>query len=159
MSRMALLYDWRVAAGRDDVFRELEAADFDPATRVVLESAPGIQTERPSFDEAPAVTVVDETTDRVTITATLSHPAILLLTDGYSRDWRAVAHAGSAQSVYSVMPADYVLMAVPLTAGRHAFTLEYAPSSYALGKTISGASVVALAIAIPVLRRRQLRAP
>jgi len=155
MGRVALLYDWRLATGRDDVFRQLGASDFDPAARVILEAPPGIRPERPAFDETPNVSVVDESTDRVTITATLSRPAVLLLTDGYSRDWRAVAHEGSAQPSYSVMPANYILIAVPLAAGRHDFTLEYAPPSYALGQVITGVSLAGLVIVVPVLRRRR----
>jgi hypothetical protein len=41
------------------------------------------------------------------------------------------------------MPADYVLLAVPLSAGHHEFRLEYLPREYLIGKWISILSLIA----------------
>jgi len=82
-------------------------------------------------------TMVRLDTDTIEITAELPEPAILLITDAYDKGWRAVMAEKGPQADYSVMPANYILRAVPLAAGRHRFRLEYAPRSLAAGKCIS----------------------
>ena len=69
-------------------------------------------------------------------------PAILLITDPYSRDWRAVPLAGSSQQSYEILPADYILRAIPLAAGHHHLLVEYAPPSFRTGRAISLAAFV-----------------
>ena len=44
---------------------------------------------------------------------------------------------GSAQKKYSVLPADYTLMGVPLSAGTHDFRVEYSPAGFRYGRWIS----------------------
>src|SRR6185312_2814420 len=88
--------------------------------------------------EAPgSARIVAETPDSLTIEADAASPALLLITDPYSRDWRAVALAGSAQARYDLLPADYILRAVPLAAGRHRLRIEYAPPSFRIGLILS----------------------
>ena len=77
--------------------------------------------------------------------ADLAKPSILLVTDAYSMYWRARALQGSSQSRYDVLPANYVLRAVPLAEGHHLLRLEFVPPHYHLGLTISFATVTALA--------------
>ena len=69
--------------------------------------------------EPGTVRLLSTTTDSLTITADVARPMLLLVTDSYSRYWRAVALTGSSQSEYQVLPADYALMAVPLGPGHH----------------------------------------
>ncbi len=84
----------------------------------------------------------------------MTHPTLLLVTDSYSRYWRAVALSGSSQSKYQVMPADYTIIAVPLGAGHHRLRLEYAPSGWIIGRWISLASLLLYLAAIITLRAR-----
>lgn len=60
-------------------------------------------------------------------------PAILLVTDGYNKDWQASPLSGSVQTRYEVMPANYVLMGIPMAAGHHLLRLEYALPGFRLG--------------------------
>ena len=78
--------------------------------------------------------------------ADLPHPAILLITDAYSNGWRAQPLEGSAQHAYQVLPANYTLQAVPLSAGHHHLQLEYLPAAYQKGKWISLVSLLAFAL-------------
>jgi hypothetical protein len=155
MPRAALIYDWQLATSRDGIFDAMLRPDFDPAQRVILESVPDYVPERPASDESAAVRVVDETTDRVRVEATLTRPAILLFTDGYSAGWKATPAGTSAQSTYTVLPADYVLMAIPLSAGHHNFTLDYVPPSYRTGAMLSLASAFAWIGAWMLVGRRR----
>jgi uncharacterized membrane protein YfhO len=100
--------------------------------------------------------VVEESSDSLTIEADAKTPSLLLVTDLYSRDWRAVALAGSSQASYRIMPANYVLRAVPLAAGRHRLRMEYVPHSLRLGLFVSLAAWLAWwAGAAGILSRRR----
>lgn len=112
----------------DDVRKYLIAGFFNPRQTVVLEEEP---------NPVPALALrtvtldlVDESTDHVTLRATLSDPAILLMTDVYAAGWRAVPLEGSVQQKYQLLPANLALRAIPMAAGEHHFRIEYAPAAY-----------------------------
>ena len=74
--------------------------------------------------------------------ANLPHPAILLITDAYSNGWRARPLEGSAQRAYTVVPATYVLQAIPLSQGHHRIQIEYRPVGFRVGAWISLAALL-----------------
>ena len=122
------------------------AADFDPARTVVLESEPH-PIPTPGSENGTA-RVVSETTDELEIEADVPASRILLITDAYSAGWRAEPMSGAIQPYYEVLPADYCLRAVPLTAGHHHFRLVYRPVGFFAGKWISGMTIAIYMIAI-----------
>ena len=118
----------------------MRAPGFDPRQTVILEAEPD---PAPAAAAAPGtVTLLDASTDQLTIAAELSAPAILLVTDAYRVGWRATALPGSVQQAYTVMPADWVLRAVPLAAGSHRLRLEYLPALFVVGRWVSAAALV-----------------
>lgn len=135
LPRALLVSGYCVRSGRDAILAEIAKPDFDPSRTIVLESEPSPRPE-PGADSG-RVRVVAATSDTLTLEAEVSRPALLLVTDNYSRDWRARALADSAQADYEVLPANYVLRAVPLAAGRHRLRMEYAPAALPLGLAIS----------------------
>jgi hypothetical protein len=135
LPRLSLVNQYRVVTGRKQIFEALTGGQFNPAQQVVLESEPHPQPVQ--FKTAGTTRIVDASTDHLIIEAELAHPAILLVTDSYSEAWRAVALTGSVQQHYQVMPANYVLRAIPLEAGRHRLRLEYSPVAYRAGCWIS----------------------
>jgi uncharacterized membrane protein YfhO len=82
------------------------------------------------------------------VTFTSHSPGMLLITDAYSRFWKATPLRGSCQPRYSVVPADYALIGIPVCAGRHRIMLTYCPPWFYLGSAIS---VVALGAYLLVL--------
>jgi len=153
LPRLLLLHECRVEPGRDAIFAALAAPGFDPASTAILEREPRPAPEPVRGPER--VELVDESTDQLTIEAQLSAPGLLLVTDGYSEGWVARALPGSAQADYQVLPADYVLRAVPLQAGRHRLRLEYAPAGFRRGAWISSVALLVGALAgAETLRRR-----
>lgn len=136
MPRLALIRDWRVVAGRDRIFSFMKDNGFDPRETVILEQDPKLP-ESEMTKENGTVRFVDSSTNHLTIEADLPEPAVLLITDAYSKGWRAHSLEGSVQKTYDVIPANYVLQAVPLTAGHHLFRLEYLPSGFLVGKWVS----------------------
>jgi len=133
MLRLHLIHSAEIVPGRNASFRRMSAPGFDPRTLVLLEKEPEIT---PTGSDGYAE-VVHETTDEIEIKATAKQPTILLMTDAYSTGWRVRALPDSSQSDYQVMPANWVLRAVPLKAGTHHFIMEYRPAEYVAGKWIS----------------------
>lgn len=158
MDRVQLISQFQVTPGRDAVFAAMTQPDFDPRRRVLLESDPEPRPV-PTADPGTA-RVVDLSADSLTIEADARTPSLLLVTDLYSRDWRAVALPGSAQAAYEVLPADYVLRAVPLAAGHHRLRMEYVPRGLAPGLAVSLAAWAAwCACAAGLLMRRRRDSP
>ena len=142
----------RVLTDRDQILSTVTATNFNAREEVILESAP--QPAPEPLSDKSSVRLVDSSTDQLTIEATLEKPAILLVTDAYSRFWRVQPLENSAQQGYEIMPGDYWLRAIPLTAGCHRFRMQYAPTGFEIGKWIStAASLLYLACVAPALRR------
>jgi hypothetical protein len=155
MGRLHLVGQYQVRGSPGGVLAAMGEADFDPRRTVILEEQPPIVPAGAS--EAGWAKVTDSSTDCLTIQAELSTPAILLITDSYSKFWRGRALPGSSQKNYTVMPADYCLRAVPLAAGRHEFRLEYLPTGFLIGRWVSTGAVAAYAAALIlyIVRRRR----
>ena len=138
---------------------ELLKPGFDPRRTVILESepAPRPSSAAPSAPP-PRVWVADESTDHADIELELSSASILLMTSAYSEGWRARALDGSEQREYTLLPADHVLRAVPLRAGRHRLRLEYEPGLWQAAiwsSTLSGTAFLG-ATAFWATRRRRV---
>jgi hypothetical protein len=143
MPEVALLGAYSVAADAQEVLRQVATPGWDPTRTVILETEP---RPRPEPHANPgSARIVESSTDALTIEADLVAPAILLVTDAYSTYWHARALEGSSQSDYQVLPADYVLRAVPLGAGYHRLRMEYSPPYFRLGVCLSIAALGVLA--------------
>ncbi|HEY1600749.1 MAG TPA: 6-pyruvoyl-tetrahydropterin synthase-related protein [Pirellulales bacterium] len=146
LPRLQLVQSYRVRKQRDAILAAMNDTVFDAKTTVILEDDPDV---KPDADAMPGTaTVVDESTDYLVIEAHLAAPGILLITDGWSKNWRARPLPGSVQQRYRVMAADYVLRAIPLEAGDHLIRLEYRSIPFAIGKWISLVAIVAYGLAI-----------
>lgn len=150
-----LVYDYEIARGRDAVFAALGKDDFCPTERVILEDEPSPKPEPGPEADAGTVNIVRQGTDELEIEADLRKPAILLVTDCWTPSWRAVSLQGSSQSQYDVLPADYTLRGIPLSAGRHVIRLEYAPWGYRVGAWVSLFAWGAWAMTAALVRHRQ----
>jgi hypothetical protein len=146
MPRVTLIRQYRVVSDRDGILDAMLRRPFDPAQEVILESRPD-PAPAPSAEPGQA-RVTDSSTDSLVIEADLVQPAILLVTDNYDKAWRARGLPGSSQSRYEVMPADYTLRAIPLSAGHHAILMEYAPEGFRIGRWISIVSAAAYLAAL-----------
>ena len=157
MQRVQLVGQYLVCPGGQNVLKAMKAPDFDPRRTVILEQEPPI---KPTGAVEGGWEVVESSTNTMTIEAEVSAPAILLVTDAYSKHWRARALPGSSQKDYAVMPADYCLRAIPLEAGRHHIRLEYRPVGFLIGRWVSLGAVAAYLAAgvLCVVRGRRRRA-
>ncbi|MEN6385620.1 MAG: hypothetical protein ABFD79_10525 [Phycisphaerales bacterium] len=135
LPRLLLVRDFQVESERQAIFELINAPAFDPNKTVILESQP-MYLPQPSTQQE-IIKIVDESTDHLTIEVEINSPAILLITDAYHPNWKIKSLPGSSQSKYEIMPADYVLRAVPLEKGKHLFRMEYRPSVFIVGMWIS----------------------
>ena len=135
MSHLHLVSSYRVLSDRNAIFDALRSATFDPAREVILESEP--EPKPSSAESVGTARIVTASTDALEIEADVEQPSILLITDAFTPSWRAAALLGSAQANYQLLPANYILRAVPLMAGHHHLRVEYAREAFAIGKWIS----------------------
>jgi hypothetical protein len=155
LPRVLLVPKYRVIKKRDQIFSSMREPGFDPRREVLLESPP---TPAPAESGEPGtVKVTESSTDYLTIEADLVQPAVLLVTDLYTPAWKAVALPGSTQSKYELVPANYILRAIPLGAGHHRLRVEYTPREYTIGKWVSIFSWLAFAVAAGIALWRTKR--
>lgn len=159
LPRAFLVSDWTLVAGRDDAVARFAAPTFDPARAVLLEARP-----EPAPAPGPpsgSVQLTDVSSDVVDVVADVAQAAVLVITDAYSDGWHAEPAPGSAQSRYAVVPADFIVRAVPLGPGHHHFRLEYRP--WGLDAAIAVSMVTALSwcvgLGLFVVASRRRRAP
>ncbi|MGD0016842.1 MAG: hypothetical protein ABSC38_04925 [Verrucomicrobiia bacterium] len=146
MSHLQLIQQCRVISGRDAIFQTMDTPSFDPETEVILEAKPDPFPVRST--ETGSARIIESSCNYLTIEVDIPQPAILLVTDAYSNGWRARPLPGSVQSVYRVMPANYILRAIPLAKGHHRFRLEYLPTAFQIGMWISAISCLFYALAV-----------
>jgi len=140
LPRLLLVSDGKVIAGRNALFSAMHDPFFSPSETVLLESEP---EPHPESGATGAARLISELPDELIIEADTNKPTLLLITDLYAHEWRVKALPDSAQQSYHLMPADYILRAVPLAAGHHHLQIVYAPTALPIG---IGISVVAWAL-------------
>jgi hypothetical protein len=156
MPHLQLVQQYRVMSGRDEILQAMDSPSFDPRQQVILETEPN-PVPQPSADKG-TVTLVDSSANQLTVEADLPRPAILLITDAYSNGWRARPFADSVQNTYDVLPANYVLRAIPLSQGHHHILIEYAPIGFRVGTWISILSLVGFIFGSALyVRKRRLQ--
>jgi hypothetical protein len=141
LPQLALVQHYRILHERGEILSALTNTAFNPRAEVILETKPEPEPDPGPAGAAGSVLLADSSTDHLTIEGELPSPAILLITDGYARGWRARALPGSIQARYQVLPADYCLRAIPLTAGKHRLRVEYVPAGFQPGLWVSTASL------------------
>ncbi|MBC7917560.1 MAG: hypothetical protein H7Y28_07110 [Rhodoferax sp.] len=122
MPTATLVGGYRVIAERDAMFSAIAQPHFDPRSTVLLSGTPAVL---PQAGVQGTVKVLTQGGDAITLEAELDRPAILLVTDLYTPSWKVKSLPGSSQTEYELLPANYVLRAVPLQAGHHRLKIYY----------------------------------
>jgi len=169
--RISLVENWKVVGSRAEIFKEMGNPDFDPSRMVILEKRPvygGITISTKAIMSAedtaarkyprsgkPGKAVIEDAKgDSIIVRANLDNEAILLVTDNYSRGWQVMPMKSGAQPNYEIIPANYTLMGIPLTAGEHLLRIEYRPRPFVVGAWISAISLlIYLFLLVFTLRR------
>ena len=137
-----LISDYDVEPDRDAMLARLAESTFDPRKLVLLETEPAIKPQ--SGAERGRLAVTEVSTDELRIQVDAPANAILLVTDNYSRLWRATPLAPGPQATYDVLLANRVLRAIPLQAGKHDIRLHYEPRGVRIGFITTTLTLAAL---------------
>lgn len=128
-----------------DILAALAGPDFDLHKKALLESDPVPRPRGSGRAPKASVRILKVTVNSYDLEVTTDTEALLMVTDSYSRDWRALPLPGNAQLSYTLMPANYAMRAVPLIAGHHRIRLEYCPSGFYPGLLLSGLGLLGAA--------------
>lgn len=124
---------------------------FDVRKSVVVESA--AKEARPTSTWFPTPVVPARITRyeprEVVVEVDAPAPGVLVLTDTWYPGWEATVDGTPTE----ILPANHVLRAVPITAGRHEVVFRYEPKPFVVGLWISGAALLAM-VAIAVVNPR-----
>lgn len=152
--RFFAVSNYEVLKDQDAQFRRMSETLFDWKRQILLETEP-IPTPDSGLPKIN-ISVKDFSTDHWTLDVKTDRATILVMTDSYSRDWRASAIRGSVQTNYSLLPANRAIRAIPLAAGHHQFRLDYIPTGWHLGIALSLLSLGAClaALSLPNFRRK-----
>jgi hypothetical protein len=150
-----IVYQWKLAHSRDEAFALFQDPSFNPSKTVVLETTPS-----PLPDPSGAggvVQLANQTSDSMEIHADLKKPGILLVTDAYARGWRVKEMGTGQQIVPALLPGDWCLRAIPLSAGQHDLKIAYEPSSFYWGRPVTLIFMTAFMVwcIVPMLRRQE----
>jgi hypothetical protein len=176
LPRLLLVHEYVQIDDRDEIFQTLNSPEFDPQRTVILQEEPDPIPQSMGSPAGEAgrgnpneyARLLDEDTDTLLIEANLESPGILVITDGYSRFWRARAMepddgsaaappSSSTQTKYTVLPANYILRGLPLEAGRHRVRVEFVSPGFRIGRWISAvawAGLIVVGLISHVRRRR-----
>ncbi len=149
----ALLLGRAEVADEASILERLHQPGFDPRRVALVESALDPPPE-PAGARGRAF-VGDESTDHVTLDVEAPAPALLVLSDSYSKGWKATLE-GSGRAL-DVVPVHSFLIGVPLPEGRHRVRLEYAPASFRRGRSVSLAALAVYGAAVVVWGIRSSR--
>ena len=147
LPHVVLIDRCRVLTGRDRIFAAMKAPSFDPAREIILETPP-VPAPMAGPGSPGVARITGGNSDFLEVTATLSRPAILLVTDAYSRYWRVTEGQSTNQYRWDLMPGDYAFRAVPLAAGSHHLRIEYVAPAWRPSEAISGIALVAWVICL-----------
>jgi hypothetical protein len=127
----------RLSNDRAGIVRAMTTTDF---RRVALVESSGPLGVGPGTGPFRPATVVSYRPNRVEIEA--DGPGLLVLADPWYPGWLATVDGSPAP----ILRADYLFRGVALPPGRHAVTFAFRPRSYAIGRTISLATIGLVAL-------------
>lgn len=134
MPRALLVGHWEICPP-EMINDRLKDPAFDFKKTAYLETDPGFKSN--DLGTPGQVELKDLSTDRIEVTAQTTQPALLVISDNYSKGWKVSPLVPTAQTSYEVLPANGFQRGIPLTAGNHHFILEYSPRGLEAGKWIS----------------------
>ncbi len=145
MPRAMIFAAYRFMPNENEQIRAILDSAFSPWDGLILGSRPSVE---PVAGASGSVRCEERSPDELVLHVEVDKAAILLITDAYARGWIAEDRSGRGRS-YEVIPADYLMRAVPLEAGTHEITMVYRPSAWTWGVWLSTTGIlVSLTVAV-----------
>jgi Bacterial membrane protein YfhO len=156
--RVSVIDSWSVAASEEDALDRVTGPYAAPTDHVTLETDPGIRRRL----MGPAIpndgTFREVTPEDVHIEADAAHPSIVLVRTAYDAGWSATVDGRPTE----VLPADGLVMGIPVETGRHEIRLTYRDPDVTRGLWAGAIVWLGLLVAFLItliLERRRRRDP
>ena len=148
-TRLHIVHQARNISDAANAIAVMRRPDFDPAQEVILdEPVPPVLSAADRPEEAR---IEEYRPERVTVSASLSSPGVLVLGDAYYPGWQARVDGTSVP----IMRANYFFRGIALTAGQHRIEFVYQPQSLLRGAIVSLLTVVGIILGIGASRDRR----
>ena len=159
LPRAAIFNSAEVVADDAAILQRLVSPTLDPFQSVVVAADQLLPQDLnliKDMDELPshpvsAATIQSYTSREVVIRASLDRSGLLMLNDSNYPGWKVYVDGRPANWI----PVDYLFRGVFLFAGDHQVVYRYEPESFRLGATLSGLTVLGLAIYLIAARSRR----
>lgn len=147
MPRAVLVRKAIVLLRLEEHLRYLKQTDFDPEKQVLLEAVP--RSSGPSGPEpnhvstkADEVTIKNYCPNRIELESVSNSSTYLVLSELFYPGWHAYIDGRKVP----ILRADFLLRAIPLTAGHHKIIFVYRPATFLAGVAISLFTILLLAV-------------
>ncbi len=130
---------WKVIEDSEKLLKTLSKENFKAGEKVLLESEPFPGKGEVNAENADTLEFSQAPEEPLTVRGRTEGYSVLVVTDAYSRNLRAVAGAESSFGEYEIIPAFHAA-AVPLKPGFHNFRVEYLPAGFTASKVVSMAA-------------------
>jgi hypothetical protein len=154
--RVALVHAVEIMAGEEDIYRKMEAPDFDIRKAVLLEAEPpdGFKPpERLASNAAEKARITLYTPNAVRIAVRAASRAVLVMSDNFQPGWSARVDGKPV----TLLHANRVMRAIPIPAGEHTVTMSFMPTPFVTGAFISVFSICFWIATFVLTVRRPLR--
>jgi len=136
-----MLFHTTAVAPPADVLKHLVSPDFDLRHTLLMEPPFAFHA---SPEGQGKVSILNSTINSLDLQVVNNASAVLLVTDAYSRGWRAYGQLNGEQYEYPVVPADHAFIGISLPAGEHLLHLEYRPRTLTAGIALSSIGLLLL---------------
>jgi hypothetical protein len=150
---VSVLDSWTVLASEDDALARVTQADFDPGSGVVLESDPGVEQRLGGLALRGDGTFREVTPEDVRIEVDAVDPSIVLVRTAYDPGWSATVDGEATD----VLPADGLLMGIPVKTGPHRIRLTYRDADVTRGLRAGALAWLGLAVGYLLALSRERR--
>ena len=120
VSRVAVINSWTVVGDANEALQRVSRPSFDPSRTLILEGDAGIAASEATRQLAQA-TYRWTGTQSARVQVRTGTDALLIVRNAYDEHWHATVDGRPAP----VLPADYVIQAVPVPRGTHTVDLTY----------------------------------
>ena len=151
-----LLGDVEVVGRPESILEHLREKRFEPGPVALVEQPLGVTLPGGALDGLGEARVTRRTSTQITLAATASQSAVLVLLRGYYPGWKAWVD----DTPTDVFPVFYAFRGIVLPEGEHTVIFRYEPASFRWGLILSVASLCIACVAglvVLVMRKRPAR--
>lgn len=153
MPRAWIVHQARLASDVENALMQVQAADFDPLTTVVLLDGDGLQGATPfgPLPEPPPIgdsqaTVNTATDNTLTITVDAATPGFLVLSELWYPGWQATVYGTEQRTQHAILHANGSLPRRSHSCGQVDGRSTFQPTGWRLGRAFAGLGMLSIAV-------------